>query len=280
MGVKFSDTKSKEKSRVMIVDAMNLAFRYKHQKVVNFLDDFKRTVASLANSYNCGTVLICTDEGSSVFRRNLYPEYKANRKEIYAKQTDEEKAEAEAFFSEFRKVIDTLKETHVVFSYKGVEADDLAAFIVKISKKLPISHIQLISSDKDWDLLIRENVSRFSYVTRKEITWDNWFDHYDVTPEQYMSLKTLQGDSGDNIKGVLQVGPKRAAELLEKYDSVFDIIDAIPLPGKLKWVQNLNASKELLELNIQLVDLVTYCEEAVGVENAKEISERLENVFS
>ena len=264
----------------MVVDAMNLAFRYKHAKIDKFFDDFRRTVDSLSHSYNCGTIIIATDEGSSVFRRNLYPEYKGNRKELYEKQTDQEKAEAEAFFTEFRNVIEQLRKHYTVFSFKGVEADDIAAYIVKIKSKFPISHIQLISSDRDWDLLIREDVSRFSYVTRKDITWDNWFDHYDVTPEQYMSLKALQGDSGDNIKGVPQIGPKRAAELLEKYDSVFDIIDAMPFPTKYKYMQNLNASKELLELNIQLVDLVTYCEEAVGADNAQKISEGLENVFS
>ena len=37
----------------------------------------------------------------------------------------------------------------------------------------------VISSDKDWDLLIDENISRFSTVTRKETTIDNWDEHYD-----------------------------------------------------------------------------------------------------
>lgn len=280
MSISFQNIKTKDKSRVMIVDALNLSFRYKHQKVVNFLDDFKRTVESLANSYQCGTIIIATEEGSSVFRRTIYPEYKQNRKDKYETQTEEEKEEFEAFFREFREVIEQLREYYPVFSFKGVEADDIAAYIVRIKDKYPIKHIQLVSSDKDWDLLIRENVSRFSYVTRKDVTWDNWFDHYDVTPEQYMSLKALQGDSGDNIKGVPQIGPKRAAELLEKYDDVFGIIDAIPINSNLKFIQNLNSSKDLLELNIQLVDLITYCEEALGPENTKKISKGLEDVFS
>lgn len=280
MGIKFSDTKSREKSRVMLIDSMNLAFRYKHAKVQGFFEDYKRTVESLANSYHCGTVIICVDEGSSSFRRSLYPEYKQNRKDKYETQTEAEKEEFEAFFREFREVIEQLREYYPVFSFKGVEADDIAAYIVRVKDKYPIKHIQLVSSDKDWDLLIRENVSRFSYVTRKDITWDNWFDHYDVTPEQYMSLKALQGDSGDNIKGVPQIGPKRAAELLEKYDDVFGIIDAIPINSNLKFIQNLNNSKDLLELNIQLVDLITYCEEALGPENTEKISKGLEDVFS
>ncbi len=280
MGIKFSDTKARSKDRVMIIDALNLAFRYKHGGISGFFDDYKRTVDSLSNSYSTGTIIIAVDDGSSLFRKTIYPEYKQNRKDKYETQTEAEKQAFEAFFREFREVVEQLKQYYTVISFKGVEADDIAAYIVRNMHKYPIKHIQLVSSDKDWDLLIRENVSRFSYVTRKDITWDNWFDHYDVTPEQYMSLKVLQGDSGDNIKGVAQIGPTRAAELLEKYDSIFDIIDALPINSKYKYIQNLNASKDLLELNIQLVDLITYCEEAVGVENAKEISERLENVFS
>lgn len=271
---------NRPKDRVLVVDSLNLSFRYKHAKISEFKDDFRRTVESLAKSYDCGTIIITADQGSSKFRKSIYPEYKQNRKDKYASQTEQEKTEFENFFIGYRETLEYLKGFYEVFSFEGVEADDIMAFIVKSRRKLNITHIQLVSSDKDIDLLIAPEVSRFSYVTRKDITWDNWFDHYDVTPEQYMSLKALQGDTGDNIKGVLQVGPKRAAELLEKYDDIFNIMDAIPIPGKLKWVQNINASKELLELNIQLVDLVTYCEEAVGVENAKEISERLENVFS
>ena len=52
-----------------------------------------------------------------------------------------------------------------------------------------LEYIWIISSDRDWDLLIQENVGRFSYVTRKEVTLDNWETHYDVSPEEYISLK-------------------------------------------------------------------------------------------
>ena len=57
--------------------------------------------------------------------------------------------------------------------YEGVEADDIAAHIVRYKEHYGANKIWLISSDRDWDLMIGPKVSRFSYVTRKEITNEN-----------------------------------------------------------------------------------------------------------
>ena len=70
----------------LIVDALNLAFRWKHQGRTDFADDYMRTVESLASSYNCGSIVIAADWGSSTFRQGIHPEYKGNRKEKYEKQ--------------------------------------------------------------------------------------------------------------------------------------------------------------------------------------------------
>jgi len=153
-----------------------------------------------------------------------------------------------------------------------------SSVFVKSSKKskLPVDDIWLVSSDKDWDLLVQPNVSRFSYVTRKEVTIDNWNDHYDFNPEDYISIKCLTGDSGDNVFGVPGIGPKRAVGLVNEYGSTYDIIASIPIQGKYKYIQALNECKEQLELNYKLMDLVTFCEEAIGTENCKQIDETLE----
>jgi hypothetical protein len=54
---------------VLIVDALNLAFRWKHQGRTDFRDQYVETVKSLANSYNCGRVIITADWGSSSYRK-------------------------------------------------------------------------------------------------------------------------------------------------------------------------------------------------------------------
>jgi 5'-3' exonuclease len=266
----FASMAKKDEDIVMVVDALNLAFRYLHSGQLDFASDYLKTVQSLSQSYSAGRVIIACDQGSSSFRKGIYPEYKANRKEKYELQTEEEKAKFERFFKDFEDTLLLLANHYEVLRYENVEADDIAAYIVG---SLDYKHIWLISSDKDWDLLISPTVSRFSYVTRKEITEDSW--PYDCSKENYLGLKCLQGDAGDNIKGIEGIGPKRATTLLEQYDDIFSIIDLLPLPGKQKFIQNLNASGKVLELNLKLMDLPTYCEEAIGEDNIQDIKRRL-----
>ena len=263
---------------LLVVDALNLAFRYKHSGATDFATDYIRTVDSLKKSYKASHVIIACDQGSSSYRKALSPEYKQNRKDKQEQQTDAERAAFELFFEDFVQTIATIETTtsYPVLKFQGVEADDIAAYIVSQKSKLSTDDIWLISSDRDWDLLVQPGVSRFSYVTRKEVTIDNWNDHYDFNPEDYISIKCLTGDSGDNVAGVPGIGPKRAVSLVAEYGSTYDIIASIPVAGKYKYIQELNQCRDLLLLNYQLMDLVTHCREAIGADNLKSIDQTLE----
>lgn len=260
---------------LMIVDTMNLAFRWKHAGQTRFSHDYLSTVLSLAASYDAGTIIAAADWGGSSWRKEIFPEYKANRKELVEKQSEEEKELARKFFDEYERTLEELdKHKNItVLRYKGVEADDIAAYICSRLHDYGFRQAWLISSDRDWDLLIDEYVSRFSYVTRKEHTLDTW--DYPVTQEQYISYKVLTGDSGDNIPGVPGVGPKRASALIEQYGSAMDIYDAIPLSGKQKFIQAVNDSREQILINYELMDLKTFCQDAIGPDNVKDIGRRL-----
>lgn len=275
MSKSFKDLMAKDESTVMIVDSLNLAFRYKHQKKREFAEDYLRTVQSLANSYNASTVYITADMGSSTYRKKLLPEYKQNRKDKYALQTEAEAEEFANFIEDFEKTLVLLSENYPIFRYKGVEADDIAAYLVS---ELKDKTIWMISSDKDWDLLVNENVNRFSYVTRKEITKENWSEHYEVERREYISFKCLTGDAGDNIFGVPGIGPKRAAGLIEQYGTLFDIIGNLPLDSKYKYIQSLNEfGSDNLMRNFELMDLHNFHEEAIGIDNQRDIRSILES---
>lgn len=263
---------------LLIVDALNLAFRYKHSGATDFATDYIRTVDSLKKSYKASHVIVACDQGSSSYRKALSPEYKQNRKDKQEQQTDAERAAFELFFEDFLATIQAIETTtnYPVLKFQGVEADDIAAYIVSQKSKLSTDDIWLISSDRDWDLLVGPGVSRFSYVTRKEVTVDNWNDHYDFNPEDYISIKCLTGDTGDNVAGVPGIGPKRAVALVNEYGSTYDIIASIPIAGKYKYIQELNKCKDTLMLNYQLMDLVTHCEEAIGTDNIATIDETLQ----
>ena len=275
MAISFKQMAKKDAGTVMIVDALNLAFRYKHSKKPNFGEDYLRTVQSLAQSYKASRVLITADWGSSSYRTKILPEYKGNRKEKYDKQTEQEAEEFRIFMEDYENTLKLLEIHYPVFRYKNVEADDIAAQLVAELKDS--SNIWLISSDRDWDLLIDDNVSRFSYVTRKEVTKATWSDHYDVSIDDYISYKCLTGDAGDNVPGPKGVGPKRAIGLMEQYGNVFDIAQSLPIQSKYKYIESLNEfGAENLLRNFELMDLVEYCAEAMGKENVEDLRRKLD----
>lgn len=272
----FKEMNMVDENNLMIVDSLNLGFRWMHSGATDFVEDYVNTVNSLARSYKCSKVIIAGDMGSSSYRKALAPEYKANRKEKYETQTEAEAAKFKAFFEEMQRVIQGYinEDNYPVLRFPGVEADDIAAYIV--SKRKKYNNIWLISSDRDWDLLVDDTVSRFSYVTRKEITKETWSEHYDFEPEDYISIKCLTGDTGDNVAGVPGIGPKRAISLIQEYGSCYDIIANMPIPGKYKYISALNTfGADNLMLNYKLMDLVSYCEEAIGEENCKVITNTL-----
>jgi 5'-3' exonuclease len=250
-------------NNVLIVDGMNLAFRWKHQGKLDFEFDYLRTVESLAQSYECSKIIIAADWGHSKYRKEICPDYKENRKERYKDQTEKEKEEIKLFFEEYERTLITLEDKFLVLRYFQVEADDIAAYVVRHREKYDIEDVWLISSDRDWDLLVNENVSRFSTVTRKETTVFNWEEFFAFPREEYISYKVLTGDKGDNIAGIPGIGPKRATDLLNQYESAFNIYDAIPIEGKYKYIQAINENKELILENYRMMDLLSYCEEAI-----------------
>jgi 5'-3' exonuclease len=276
MAISFKQMAKKDAGTVMIVDALNLAFRYKHSKKPNFAEDYLRTVQSLAQSYKASRILITADWGSSSYRTKILPEYKGNRKEKYDKQTEQEAEEFRIFMEDYERTLETLAIHYPVFRYKNVEADDIAAQLVAELKDS--SNIWLISSDRDWDLLVDDNVNRFSYVTRKEVTKATWNDHYDVPREDYISYKCLTGDAGDNVPGPKGIGPKRAIGLMEQYGNVFDIAQSLPIQSKYKYIESLNEfGADNLLRNFELMDLAEYCAEAIGKENVEDLRSKLED---
>ena len=147
-------------------------------------------------------------------------------------------------------------------------------------EELGIEDIWLVSSDKDWDLLVNENISRFSTVTRKETTIGNWDEHYDFDPEYFLTYKCLTGDKGDNVPGVNGIGPKRASSLIAEYGDVFDIMSTLPIESKYKFMQSLNEfGQDNLEKNVELMDL-TYNPDGAVLGRSNEILELVKNYVS
>ena len=255
--------KMQKESNLVIVDLMTLAHRYKHKKQFTFASDMLKTIMSIATSYSAKDVIVVSDYGKSAYRLSLFPEYKGDRAARYADQTPEEQKYTELFFAELANTRDLLTECTNFLQLKGVEADDIAAYIVAKVKHL-YDNIWLVSTDSDWDQNLDKNVHRFSSRTRREYTLENFYEEHAVdNPNEWTILKSLQGGH-DNIKGVEDIGPKRGYALIRGMESIFDLIDKLPIAGKQKFIMRLNEAEDKLVLNDSLVNLREYCATAIA----------------
>ena len=77
----FTEMNTSDGNSLMILDSLNLAFRFRHSGAVDFCTDYMRTVESLKKSYKTSKLIVAGDWGSSQYRKSIYPEYKQNRKD-------------------------------------------------------------------------------------------------------------------------------------------------------------------------------------------------------
>lgn len=261
-------------SNLLLIDGNNLAFRWiQRPNHSNFKDDFLRTVESLAKSYRAKRTIVCFDFGRSYYRNELIDTYKANRK----KPDDPETAKR---YEEFFGCLNTLSDylANETCKFRGLEADDIITYFCdNITHKY--EHTWIVSSDRDLYQLLSENVSIFNMFSRKEVTKESLKNEFDITPEEYMLSRIIEGDKSDNITGVSGIGPKRAQTLAKDYKTLNNLIKALPISGKAKFIKNLNNSLELLNKNEELICLKKYNEKIVkSAKNGKEVWETLEEV--
>lgn len=259
-------------NNLMLVDGNNLSYRYIRRANYNsYSSDYIRTVTSLAKSYDAVRSIVCFDFGKSYYRMGMYDEYKANRTDDDL--TDEDKLKKEEFFSVLNKLPEDL--SCEVAKYRGLEADDSITYLVE-KLKSKYEHVWIISSDKDLIQLIDHNVSVFNIFSRKEITMDSLFEDLGLTPQEFMLSRMIEGDSGDNIIGIDGIGPKRAQALAKEYKTLDNLLKALPIKGKSKYIQNLNAGYNTLVRNEQLINLKRYNELAINASKDENIMEKLE----
>lgn len=254
-------------TNLLIVDVMNLSFRYKASGIYDFAEDMVRTIKSLAKSYESKDVICCGDWGSSSYRKELFPGYKGNRKEKYANQTDAEKEAAAKYFEGLDACYKRLEEEFTLLRFKNVEADDLMAYTVKrFEDSDKYDKIWIISTDRDLCQMLSYTTSQFAYTSRKEYRMSSFYNQLGFdTPEEYSIFKAIAGDPSDNIPTAAEdCGPKRTYTLVRGMKHITDLLEILPIEGKQKYIQRLNAAEENILLNWELTNLREFCEIAIN----------------
>jgi len=245
-------------NNLLIIDANNLSYRWlQRPNYASFGADFIRTIQSLSKSYEAARTIVCFDFGKSYYRMNMHEEYKGTRKKP---QEEEEIKKYEDFFAVLNSLPEELDEE--VLKFRGVEADDVLAWITQnISDRY--DHTWIVSSDRDLYQLVDENISIFNIFGRKEVTLQTLKEDFEVSPSEYMLSRIIEGDKSDNILGIEGIGPKRAQALAREYKTLDNLLEALPIKGRSKYIQNLNAGHERLIRNEKLINLKKYCVEAI-----------------
>jgi DNA polymerase-1 len=154
------------------------------------------------------------DHSSYSFRNDLYADYKANRSEP-----------PEDLRPQFPLIRDATRAFGLpCIEEEGYEADDLIATYARRAEEKG-AEVVIVSSDKDLTQLITERVVMFDPMKNKVIDADGVVEKFGVGPERMIDLQALMGDSTDNVPGVPGIGPKTAAQLLEEYGTLENLLE-------------------------------------------------------
>lgn len=163
---------------------------------------------------------ICCDKGKS-FRHELAPEYKAQREAAPA-----------ALHHQIALAVEQLQaDGYPVWAIKGFEADDLIATAATVALGLADTTVLIMSADKDLLQLVSHRVRVMSVTNGTIYDPAGVLAKFGVWPEQMRDYLVLVGDASDNVKGAAGIGPKKAAELLHKYETLEGVYDALTNHG-------------------------------------------------
>jgi DNA polymerase-1 len=142
------------------------------------------------------------------------------------------------------------------FCREGVEADDYIACLARHATDAGMATV-IASSDKDFVQLVSARVGLLNPNDKSETVWtdEQVRAKTGVAPEQVVDWLSLTGDSVDNIPGVPGVGPKTAADLLNRFGSVENIFSRLDDVKSERLRAALRGSDGVVRRNRELVRL-------------------------
>jgi len=192
------------------------------------------------------------DYSSQTFRRQIYPEYKANRPKPPADLIPQ--------FSLIRAA--TRAFNLPCIEKEGYEADDILATYARMAEKAG-AEVTIVSSDKDLMQLVGPHISLYDTMKNTNIGAAEVMAKWGVPPAQMVDFQALVGDTADNVPGVPGIGPKTAAELLAKFGSLEAVLaGAAEIPQKkrretlIEKTEQARLSQRLVQLDAQVPGLM------------------------
>ena len=188
----------------------------------NAIYGFMNIMLKYIDEYKPDYLCVAFDLKAPTFRHKMYEAYKAQRKGM-----PDDLAEQMPHLKEILSSMNILQ-----LSLEGYEADDIIGTVSRICEEDGV-RCNVVTGDKD-DLQLASKTThvlltttRMGQTTTEDLDEKGVFDKYGVTPEEFISVKALMGDSSDNIPGVKGIGEKTAFDLLSHFHSLDNMYENI-----------------------------------------------------
>ena len=184
------------------------------------------------------------DSARKNFRNEIYKDYKANRSDA-----------PDDLIPQF----DFIRKSVLAFNLPSIEmlnyeADDLIATYVDQILKIG-AKVTIVSSDKDLMQLYKKGVRIYDPMKNKFIKEEDVKDKFGVTFDKVIDVQSLAGDSSDNVPGVPGIGVKTAAELINKYGNLENLLQKATEIKQNKRRETILENKEKALISKKLVTL-------------------------
>ena len=188
----------------------------------NAVYGFMNIMLKHIEEHNPDYICVAFDLKAPTFRHKMYEAYKAQRKGM--------PDDLAAQMPHLKEVLSAMNILQL--SLEGYEADDIIGTVSRMCDESGIK-CNIVTGDKDDLQLASDNTTilltttRMGQTTTEALDDKGVFEKYGVTPEEFISVKALMGDSSDNIPGVKGIGEKTAFELLQNFHSLDGLYENI-----------------------------------------------------
>jgi len=245
--------------KLFLIDAYALVFRAYYAFIKNprinskglntsAIFGFTNALYEVINKENPTHIAVVFDHKDGSFRKQIYPEYKANRS-----------ATPEDIIASVPYIKQIIEGFNIkMFEVENYEADDTIGTLAKLAEKKGFM-VYMMTPDKDFKQLVSDKVFMYKPARAGKpieiVDEKSVINQYKIKrAEQFIDILALWGDTADNIPGVIGVGEKKAAQLINKFGSTENVIMGVNLlKGKQK--ENIIAGKEQLKLSKKLVTI-------------------------
>jgi DNA polymerase I len=224
----------------------------------NAIFGFASMLVKILTEYGPKATIVVWDAGMSG-REEEYEPYKAERKPTPDLLSEQ--------WAHFEPLVEAFGYTNV--RVEGFEADDVIASLADEAKRAGIA-VMVVTGDRDAYQLPDDGRVRVM-TTSRGITDTRVYDRegvierYGIPPETVPDFIGLKGDTSDNIPGVPGIGDKTAAQLLQQYGSLEEVLSHVDDISGEKRRQNLRANADLALVSKRLATLKRDIETGVDV---------------